>query len=369
MQATKYTPSGNDDKEKLLDAMACLKDGNFNPIDESVFEDAQLAQGFNEMLEGIVDRNNRLVMRLNDAQIRITDNSSIKSLIEEVRGRKEPLERIKKLTEALRDSVAKTSEDKIEILSLTKQAYSTAGPALAEIEKVYDSLRNGDTKTALEDCYFADKLMKDVTWQLENIKRKAVVEYTEEDENGQVYDVLDADIEFLFGSFDRLLEDCIKNGQRLYRIGRDIDCARNDMFRQNSNVSLIDRMKIFSVDHLTVVWRLYNHTQEYEELKITQVNNSATCKFGLWCDSLDIPVLKESEEFKMAFDAHLELHEHAIACFVANEASDKDGAMNEFEIMIECWKKFDEALMNLAKFMADNGYAEETELWVFEQGK
>lgn len=366
MQAIKYTPNGNDDKEKLLDAMAALKDGKFNPIDESVFEDAQLAQGFNEMLDGIVDRNNRLVMRLNDAQIRITDNTSIKSLIEEVKGRKEPLERIKRLTASLRESVDKTAEDKIEILSLTKQAYSTAGPALAEIEKVYDYLRNGEYETALKECLFADKLMRDVTWQLENIKKKAVVEYAEEDENGQVYEVVDEDIEFLFGSFNRLLDDCYKNGQRLYRIGRDIDCARNDMFRQNSNVSLIDKMKIFSVDHLTVVWRLYNHAQEYESLKITQVNNSDTCKFGLWCESLDIPVLKESEEFKKAFDAHLELHEHAIACFVAKEASDKDEALREFDIMIECWKKFDEALMDFAKFMADNGYDEETEVWVFE---
>jgi hypothetical protein len=137
------------------------------------------------------------------------------------------------------------------------------------------------------------------------------------------------------------------------------------MFRQNTTPTVHDALKVFAVDHLTLTWRLYNNIVEFEQLKITQVNNPDKCKFGLWCHSQTDPIIVDSDSFKHAMEAHYELHNHAVACFIAKESSDLPEAIDEFLQALVALEEYHAALDELHEHLRRNGITKETEVWKF----
>ena len=370
MQQTKYIPDGETDLERLMSAMQNLGSQRFDMVDEEGFEDKALAGAFNEMLCGIVQHNNHFLMRINDAQSRIANNTSVKDLIEQVKTQKKPIDDMKHASEYLRVHAQENEAKQIELIALSKQAESTLKPILLQLKAEREALETGCSKgpdEVSEQLY--DNLLE-VGDFLKLIKKTSHDLYQQETIKSTFFDIFDEGIGKLLSNYDELLENCFQNGYRLYRINRDIDNARNDMYRTNSNITMIDRTKIFAIDHLTLTWRLYNNIIEYEHLKITQLNNPDRCKFGLWCNTINAMEdsrVKESQAFKEAFEYHEKLHDHAVACYVAKEASEIQTAMEEFEMTLEMCGKFAESLEQLAEFMRQNGIAEETEVWVFKQ--
>lgn len=357
MKQTKYIPDGETDLERLMSAMENLGSQRFDMLDEDGFEDKELASAFNNMLSGIVGQNNHFMVRINDAQTRVADNTSVKNLIEQVNTQKKPIDDMKHASEYLRVHAQENEAKQIELIALSKQAESTLKPLLLQLKA---ELETDDANEWLYDGLLQVedflKLLKKISHDL----------YQQETIKSTFFDVFDEGLGKLRSNYAELLENCFQNGYRLYRINRDIDNARNDMYRTNSNVTMIDRTKIFYVDHLTLTWRLYNNIIEYEHLKITQLNNPDRCKFGLWCAGMEDSRVKESQAFKAAFEAHEKLHDHAVACYVAKEASEIQTAMEEFEITLEMCRQFKESLEELAEFMRQNGISEETEVWVFK---
>ncbi len=355
MEQIKYIPDGENDLERLMAAMDNLGSQKFDMLDEECFENKALAEAFNKMLHGIVDQNNRYLMRINDAQTRIADNTSVKDLIEQVKAQKSPIDDMKQASEYLRGHAEENEAKQIELIALSKQAESTLKPILMHLKEKADS-----------DESVYDELME-VEEFLKLLKKISQDLYQQENIKSTFFDIFDKGIGELRSNYGELLENCFQNGFRLYRINRDIDNARNDMYRGNSKVSLIDCTKIFAVDHLTLTWRLYNNIIEYEHLKITQLNNPDRCKFGLWCRNIQDPRVKKSQALKDAYEAHERLHDHAVACYVAKEASEIQTAMDEFEKALEMCGQFTESLERLAEYMRQNGIEEETEVWVFKQ--
>ncbi|MBQ8822547.1 MAG: CZB domain-containing protein [Lachnospiraceae bacterium] len=363
MKQIKYIPDGENDLERLMAAMDNLGSQNFDMLDEEGFEDKELAGAFNKMLRGILEQNNRFLMRINDAQIRVADNTSVKDLIEQVKAQKKPIENMKQASEYLRVHAQENEAKQIELIALSKQAESTLKPLMLQ-------LKAGQNDVAYQQAD-SDEQLYDTLEQVEEflklLKKISQDLYHQEDIKSTFFDAFDEGIGELLSNYDELLENCFQNGYRLYRINRDIDNARNDMYRTNSKVSWIDSTKVFAVDHLTLTWRLYNNIIEYEHLKITQLNNPDRCKFGLWCRAIEDERVKKSQELKDAYEAHEKLHDHAVACYVAKEASDIQTAMNEFETTLEMWKKYAESLERLSELMRQNNISEETEVWVFKQ--
>lgn len=367
MKQIKYIPDGATDLERLKSAMQGLGSQNFNLVDEEGFEDKELASAFNKMLCGIVEQNNHFLMRINDAQTRIANNTSVKNLIEQVKAQKTPIDNMKHASEYLRVHAQENEAKQIELIALSKQAESTLNPLLSQLKAEREALENGCSKEPGEaDARLYDSLMQ-VEDFLKQLKKIAHEIYQQETIKSTFFDVFDEGIGKLLSNYDELLENCFQNGYRLYRINRDIDNARNDMYRTNSNATMIDSTKVFAIDHLTLTWRLYNNIIEYEHLKITQLNNPDRCKFALWCMAIEDTCVKESQELKTAMEIHEKLHDHAVACYVAKEASDIQTAMEEFEMTLEMCRQFTESLEHLAEFMRQNGIAEETEVWVFKQ--
>lgn len=367
MKQTQYIPDGETDLERLMSAMEMLGGQRFDLVDEECFEDKELARTFNKMLCGIVEQNNHFLMRINDAQNRIANNTSVKNLIEQVKEQKKPIDNMKDASKYLRVHAQENEAKQIELMALSKQAESTLKPLLLQLRTEREALEeegsNGETEV---NAWLYDGLLQ-IEDFLKLLKKISHDLYQQETIKSTFFDIFDEGIGKLHSNYNELLENCFQNGYRLYRINRDIDNARNDMYRTNSKVTMIDSTKVFAIDHLTLTWRLYNNIIEYEHLKITQLNNPDRCKFGLWCVSMEDSRVKESRELKEAFEAHEKLHDHAVACYVAKEASEIQTAMEEFEITLEMCRQFTESLEHLAEFMRQNGIAEETEVWVFNQ--
>lgn len=367
MKQTRYIPDGETDLERLKSAMENSVGQGLDFVDEEAFEDKELARAFNKMLLGIVEQNNHFLMRINDAQTRIADNTSVKNLIEQVKEQKKPIDNMKDASEYLRVHAQENEAKQIELIALSKQAESTLRPLVLQLRAEREALESGGTKEPAEvGGWLYDGLLQ-VEDFLALLKKIAHELYQQETIKSTFFDIFDEGIGKLLSNYDELLENCFQNGYRLYRINRDIDNARNDMYRANSNVTMIDSTKIFAIDHLTLTWRLYNNIIEYEHLKITQLNNPDRCKFALWCNAIEDLRVKNSQELKEAVETHEKLHDHAVACYVAKEASDIQTAMEEFEITLDMWRQFADSLEHLAEFMRQNGISEETEVWVFKQ--
>ena len=82
-------------------------------------------------------------------------------------------------------------------------------------------------------------------------------------------------------SYKNLSEDCSTMGTHVYKIGRYIDTVRSDMVRGFSEITQLDWLRVFEVDHFILMWRVYNNAADYERLKVTQLNNPESCRIPL----------------------------------------------------------------------------------------
>ena len=69
------------DKQLLLEAMQQFIDGKYSNLDTAIYNDAEVAQKFNEMMTVLKKSNNNYVMRMNEAMEHIGDNSCVKEMI------------------------------------------------------------------------------------------------------------------------------------------------------------------------------------------------------------------------------------------------------------------------------------------------
>lgn len=389
----KYVPEGNSDIERLINAMNQLKNRNFKEIDDSVFENTEVADVYNGMLDSIMEYNNHFLMRLNDAMTRIADNSRVKDMLTQINSQKEPIENMRETNECLCLRLQQNETQLIEALAMSKQVDYNLMPcvrkmmegerALEDSIKDIDEILNKKTvskqelihvceaareqeKRALMVLQSTMERMQDIGEQVKIVRRNVGEICSGDNERVDAFKEFTAGLQFLTDNYGKLSKYCFGVGSQLYRISRDIDNARNDMFRHNSRPSMLDRLSVFYVDHLTLTWRLYLNVIEYENLRITQLNNPDRCKFGLWCADMTDPQIRDSKVFQEAFDAHEELHKYAVACFLAKEASDTQEAMKEFDNALGACTRFQKALQELSQHMRTLGFTEQTEVWKFQ---
>ncbi len=388
-----YVPEGNNDMERLIYAMNQLKNRNFNGIDPSVFEDAEVADTYNGMLDSIMEYNNHFLMRMNDAMIRIADNSRVKDMLTQINSQKEPVENMREANEYLSLQLQQNGTQLIEALAMSKQVDNTLMPFSKKMMKggkiLEDSIQELDEtlgkktvskqelinvcensrkqeKQALTISQELMERVQDIGEQIKIIRRNVGEICADDNQRTDAFKEFTIGLQYLTDNYGKLSKYCFGVGSQLYRISRDIDNARNDMFRHNSRPSMLDRLSVFYVDHLTLTWRLYLNAIEYENLRITQLNNPDRCKFGLWCAGMTDPQIRDTKVFQEAFDVHEELHKHAVACFLAKEASDIQEAMKEFDAALGSCARFQEALQELSQHLRSLGITEQTEVWKFQ---
>ncbi len=370
--------SQNSDLEKVLDYIEAVAGDNFAYAKAEEFEDPSIANKINSMLDAIMQRNNYFLVRINDAQSRIAVNTSARSMLDAIESQREPIADLASARERLGNNLTQCSDAGVEALALVKQIKNTVD-AFAEDEeeiiRIFENLSE-DSNASSEDYMAAVKealpVLKssDVSMSFmlpriktisNNINTMFKLLDTQRISAGHFLDCVDS----ITGNYDNLYNACLSTGKQLYRISRDIDEARNDMYRKNSWPLLHDRLKVFDTDHLTLTWRLFNHIVGFESLKITQVNNIKDCKFGKWIYAQTDPAFLASDAYKNVVKAHEDLHNMLLSCYFYNESARRDEAIAEFEKGLLAYEVFHKALEDVHEYFRSIGITKETEVWQF----
>ena len=358
------------DMETLLGLMERLGQGDFSPADKGIFENPEIGQAFNNMIEGINTRDNRFLVRLNDAQRRIADNANAKNMLQLIQDQQNTISQISNSRSVFSVTMEDSIRAGLETLALAKQSKNMLEFLDREIkqtlEKYQGEALSEESVTELKKTMeFAYEQLEEMRAVLDTIKTDALGVYEKTSENLENTRDFLGQVDSIVASFSDIYSYCFETGRQLYRISRDVDEARNDCYRQNSYPTIIDRLHVFDVDHLTLAWRLYNNIVEFESLKITQVNNPTGCKFGKWCREQDGTPIAQLEGFKKSMDAHEEFHKYAVDCFLMKEASRIPEALVCFDRALEAYGLFRDALKAFRDELRTKGESDETDLWVF----
>lgn len=162
-------------------------------------------------------------------------------------------------------------------------------------------------------------------------------------------------------------DDCLKSGQRVFKVGRYLDKTRSDLVRGCSKITQQDWMRVFEVDHYILTWRVYNNIVGFEHLLKKQVDDPSRCKLGKWIAQLKDDNIVNSSEFKQLVKTHNDLHYYAELSWQANEDGDKEKAMRYFDDTYNTFSQFDDALSKLQKKMHQLGYNDMTAIVAFEK--
>jgi len=373
---TETTNSQSKDMALLFSAMNSLKDGNYQNVDTSVFDDPSVGEAYNEMLKGVIDRNNALLARINDAQSRIADSSCVKVMFEQIEFQQKASNLLNQTSEDIGTSLDEFQGIGAEILDLSRQISNSLAPCTQDLSaslEILSRVSDNPESVSADEAKLLHSIISRCLDTQSGMSRRIKIITNDVD---AIFERLDSETETIrkfmknaddiTSSFSELYVECVETGKHLYRISRDVDNARNDLFRHNSRPTVHDSLRIFEVDHLTLAWRLYNHIVEFETLRLDQVNNPEGCKFGLWCSNQTNPYIIEAPEFNRAFEFHQLFHERAIECYNAKQKGNIPKALEEFTKALDYSEQFRKALQDLHKALTAVGITDETPLWVFK---
>ena len=223
-----------------------------------------------------------------------------------------------------------------------------------------------DLNKGNESVHESIEVIRGMNRQLEGINSDIDRINEEIGTQSEVTDRFISGVKTMADSYETLSNDCLSVGARFYRISRDIDSARGEMFRKNSRPTLIDTLKVYEIDHLIFTWRVYNHIAGFEVLKLEQLNNPTKCKVGLWFAKQKDPVIVNSAGFKKAFDWHSKLHSFAVSSWQAAQNHNREEAMSYFYQALDAFKEYKDGLGQLAATLKSNGIKDETPIWVYQ---
>lgn len=233
--------------------------------------------------------------------------------------------------------------------------------ALSEsIEETTTRLKNGNESVhkSIEDIGGTLVQLNFISDEIDNI-------YEEINTQSGLTQNFVSSIDRIADSYDTLADECVGTGEHLYRISRDIDRARSDMARHNANISTLDWLTFFEIDHLIFTWRLYNNLADFEQLNITQLNNPSGCKFGKWAAEQKDSGIAGSSEFRQAVGLHEELHKHACDSWHAKDRGDRESALAKFDQAYEVYGRFRKAMEGLRRVVRNTVDSEETNMKIY----
>ena len=211
------------------------------------------------------------------------------------------------------------------------------------------------------------EVMQQMNSQIDDISEKVDSVFNDIDTQTGVTKSFSKQIENISQSYSILSDDCLKSGQRVFKVGRYLDKTRSDLVRGCSKITQQDWMRVFEVDHYILTWRVYNNIVGFEHLLKKQVDDPSRCKLGKWIAQLKDDKIVNSSEFKQLVKAHNDLHHYAELSWHANEDGDKEKAMQYFNDTYNAFSQFDEAINKLQKKMQQLGYNDITAIVAFEK--
>lgn len=204
-----------------------------------------------------------------------------------------------------------------------------------------------------------------MTDQVEDIRGKVDDIFQNIDTQSGLTDDLVKQADSIAASYDVLTQCCMEQGTHVFKIGRYIDTARSDMARGFAQLNLQDWLRVYTIDHFILMWRIYNNAIGFESLKLTQLNNVTSCKFGKFAGSLTDSKVLNSAEFKKAKLEHENVHKWACESWKAKDAGNVELALEYFKNTYDAYFAFKKAMEDLQSFYMRNGEKEKTQIIVF----
>lgn len=257
----------------------------------------------------------------------------------------------------IKDLSANTTASAETVVQYVEELLSGIADLSSSIEATTEELKNGNERVHESVGY-----LDDVNSQIDAIKTS--VDSISDEINTQMAltENFLAAIESIADNYDELSEGCQNTGAHLYKISRDIDKTRSDLARKGANLTKLDWLTVYEIDHLIFTWRIYNNLAGFEQLKLEQVNNVTGCKFGKWAASQTDSAITDSSSFKAAFGAHERLHTYATASWNAMSMGNREEALTEFNKAFGAYEEFRSAMRSLHQVYRSKGYSEKTEI-------
>jgi uncharacterized protein YoxC len=261
------------------------------------------------------------------------------------------------VAEQVRQLSTSTSSSAEDIVSYVKQLQEDIEKLVTATQQTTEKLSTGNdmVKNSLKD-------MEDLNSKISVINSSINSIFTDIDMQSEITKEFASQVSDINTSYAGLSETCNTTGRQEYRMGRSIDKCRSDMARHYSDLSQLDWIKIFEVDHFILMWRVYNHIMGFESLKITQLNNPNGCKLGKWMASQSDHRITGSVEFKEVEKNHKAIHRYATAAWEASAANNVSLAMENFQKTHDSYYDYQKSIKKLITFLKTLGYNEKTEI-------
>lgn len=269
------------------------------------------------------------------------------------------------VADQVRELSNSTSASADDVVKYVGELQTSIAELAASMDATTKKLEDGNKRVedSIANINAMESQMNDVTDEVDSI-------YHAIDKQSAYTKDLSKVIGQITDSYSVLSQDCHDTGEHIYKIGRYIDTLRSDMFRGFSDVTLLDRMKIFSIDHFILTWRVYNNAVGFESLKLTQLNNATgpnACKFGKWAQSVTDTKITSSSQFKDMVQCHNDIHNNASESWKAKDAGNTELAIEYFNKALEAYYRFDESVKRMMDFMRANGEKDMTQIVVFRK--
>lgn len=265
------------------------------------------------------------------------------------------------VADQVRQLSSNTSASAEDIVRTVTELQAGIASLASAMDETTNRLANGNQKV--------EQSVKDVQMinsQINTIREEIDSIYGAVDTQSAVTREFGKQIENMSENYQELSKDCMSAGEHMFKSSRHIDMVRSDMVRGFAEITPIDWLKVFDVDHFILTWRVYNNAVGFEKLQITQLNNPNACKLGKWIASQTDTRITHSQAFKDLVNCHNDIHKHATDSWSAKDRGDFDGAIKHFNLTLEAYGKYQKAISNMKDVMRGLGERDETD-WGIER--
>lgn len=233
--------------------------------------------------------------------------------------------------------ITKSSADSIDDTVETLQA--DIGVITETVETTTEQLNEGRelVNNSIKD-------MNDISGSMENINKQINDISVSNKKQNQIIGGFLSEVKHISDQSNDLYRFCNETGFDMYKISRSVDAVRGHLARKQANLSRVEWIEVYQVDHIIFTWRMYNMVAGFETLTIAQVSNHKTCKLGLWYYSVLDEGIRKNKDFIEVDYYHERLHKFATQCVqLCNEGSYLD-AMQKFNDAIPVMNALNDSL-------------------------
>lgn len=259
------------------------------------------------------------------------------------------------VADQVRELSTNTTASAEDIVTYVNEIQSSIGTLLNSVSSTASLLAQGTeiVQTSVED-------IENVNGQMTNIKEQINGIYDSIRIQSEVADTFLSSVSELSDSYDVLSDGCVKTGEHIYRTSRSVDMIRSNMAREASDLSPIDWLRIYEIDHIIFTWRIYNFLAGYETLEAGQVNNVNGCKLGKWIGSMKDTRITSASAFNSLRKHHEEIHRCAVASFEAVQTNNRTKAFEHFQKVLATLEVLRKDLHEVRRLYRSLGETSET---------